>query len=429
MSILIKNATIITQNSNREIIDECDILINENKIEAVGKNIKTENGKPETIIDGKGKITIPGLINSHTHVAMTMLRGLGEDLPLQQWLEKKIWPVENKLKAKDVYYGSMLGICEMLHSGITTFNDMYFISADEVPKAAEKLGMRAIANRAMLDLPFKTSPEKELKEAKSFVERWRNKELITPSIACHAPYTCSEELLIKAKEFANKNRIKFHIHVSETRKEVFDCLNKTKKYPVEYLDSLGLIDENSIFAHAGWVTKREISIIGKKKATVVNCPISNLKLATGGICPVREYLASGANVTIGTDSAASNNSLNMFESIKITALLQKHHYWKADALPTRSIFDFATINGAKALGINAGSIEKGKFADVVLLDKNANLAPSHDIVSNIIYSAGPQNVSDVIINGKIVMRDRKILTVDEKHIIKEANDIARNLIS
>ena len=430
MSILIKNATVITQNSKREIIDEGDVLINGNKIEEVGKATKEKNiNKNETkknvefVIDAKGKIAIPGLINAHTHVAMTIIRGLGEDLPLQPWLEKKIWPAEAKLKAKDVYHGSLLGICEMLHSGITAFNDMYFIQADEVPKAAEQAGVRAIVNRAMLDLPFKTSPEKELKEGKGFVERWQDRPLVTPSISCHAPYTCSEELLVKAKEFANKKNLKFHMHVSETRKEIFDCLNKTKKYPIEYLDSIGLIDSNSILAHASWVTKREIAIVGKKKATIVNCPISNLKLATGGICPIREYHATGANVTIGTDSAASNNSLNMFESIKLAALLQKHHYWKADALPTQAIFDFATRNGAKALGINTGSIEKGKLADIVLLDaRMPNMNPQHDLISNIVYSAGPQNVSDVIINGKIIMRDRRILTVNEEEIVEKIKE-------
>ena len=188
---------------------------------------------------------------------------------------------------------------------------------------------------------------------KKFVSNWSNKsDLITLAISCHAPYTCSKELLIKSKEFANKNKLKFHIHISETRKEIFGCLNKYAKYPIEFLDEIGLIDQNTILAHASWVTKREIGIVAKRKATIVNCPISHLKLATGGICPVREYFEQGANVTLGTDGAASNNSLNMFETMKMSSLLQKHHYWKADAVPTQKFLDFATINGAKALGIN-----------------------------------------------------------------------------
>ncbi|HLC68956.1 MAG TPA: amidohydrolase [Candidatus Bilamarchaeaceae archaeon] len=418
MSILIKSATVVTQNSNREIL-EGDILINGNKIEAIGKNLNIQDAKPETVLDASGKIAIPGLINAHTHVAMTALRGLGEDLPLQRWLKEKIWPAEKKLTAKDVYHGALLGIAELIRSGVTTFNDMYFIFPDEVAKATEKTGLRATLSHVMLDLPFKTSPEKESKKAQSFIGRWRDKPLLTPSVSCHGIYTCSEELLIAAKELANREKLKFHIHVSETRKEIFDCLEKTKKYPLEYLDSLGLLDENTILAHASWVTKREIAIIGKKKATIVNCPISNLKLATGGICPVCEYYAQGANVCIGTDGAASNNSLNMFESIKLSSLLQKHHYWKADAVPTQAFLDFATINGAKALGINAGSIERGKLADIVLLDtKMPNMQPLHNVISNLVYAAGPQNVTDVMVNGKMLMQNRKILTVEEEEIAK-----------
>ncbi|MDO8554938.1 MAG: amidohydrolase [Candidatus Micrarchaeota archaeon] len=420
MSILIKNATVVTQNATREIIDNCDILITNNKIESIGKNLKTENGKPETIIDATGKIAMPGLINSHTHVAMTLLRGLGEDLPLQEWLEKKIWPAEAKLTGKDVYNGTMLGICEMLRSGVTCFNDMYLVGVDEIAKACIETGIRG----SLSDAAIATIGHK-LDRAIAFAKKWKGKNsLVTPHISCHSIYACPEDMLIKAKESADKEKLKFHMHISETRKEIFDCLEKTKKYPIDYLDNIGLLDENTILAHAGWVTKREIALAGKKKATIVNCPISNLKLATGGICQITEFDQQGANVCLGTDGAASNNSLNMFETMKMSSLLQKHHYWKADVLPTQRILDFATINGAKALGINAGSIEKGKLADIILLDgKAANMLPRNDLISNIVYAAGPQNVTDVIINGKIVMRERVIQTVDEEKIVDSFRQI------
>ena len=404
MSTLIKNATVITQNANRDIIENCDILINGNSIEAVGKNIKIENGKPETVIDATNKIALPGFINAHTHVAMTCLRGLGENLPLDRWLKEKIWPMEEQLTKEQIYQSSLLGIEEMIRSGITTFIDMYHMHPNEIAKACEKVGIRSSLSHTIFD-----RNGNGINKAERFVKDWKKSELIVPHVSAHSIYACEEELLSKAKELAKKENAPFHMHLAETRKEVFDCLEKTKKYPVEYIDSIGLIDNRSIFAHASWVTKREIGIIAKKKATIVNCPISNLKLATGGICPVREYYEQNAHVCIGTDGPASNNSLNMFESIKMSSLLQKHHYWKADALLAQAFLDFATRNGAQAIGINAGSIEKEKRADIILLDTCApNLNPAHDIISNIVYAAHPGNVTDVIINGKQVLENRKI---------------------
>jgi len=424
MSILIKDATIVTQNKNREII-QGDILIQGNKISEIKKNIKE---KAEFVIDASKKIAIPGLVNTHTHISMTVFRGYGEGLPLHDWLEKKIWPAEAKLKPEDVYWGTLLGACEMIRSGTTCYSDMYIVHTDEIVKATEKAGLRALIPRAMFDLLPGRDTKKELKEAVEFVEKWDGKsELVKPCMSAHAPFTCSEELLVNAKKEADKKNHKFHMHVSETRKEVFDILNEKKKRPFEYLDSIGIVDENSLFAHAGWVTKKEIEIVGKKKATISSCPISNLKLATGGICQLTEFDELGANVTIGTDSAASNNSLNMFETMKMALLLQKHHYWKANILSAQKLFDFATINGAKALGFNTGSIEKGKLADVVLLDKNApNMVPSYDILANLVYSANPSNVSDVIINGKQVMGNRKI--ENEEEIIEKVNEFASNAL-
>ncbi len=422
MSILIKSATVITQNANRDIIDNCDILIDGHQISGIGRQLnetETGNPAPDTIIDAKGKIAIPGLINAHTHAAMTILRGYGEGLPLERWLKEKIWPAEAKLTGEQVYYGTLLGASEMARSGVTSFMDMYITGLDEMAKACEQVGVRAGLSDAVIDLPGHN-----VKRALAFAKKWKKSSLITPHIACHSTYACTEDMLAAAKEAANKENLKFHIHVSETRKEVFDCLGKTKKYPVEYLDSLGIVDSNSILAHASWVTKREIALASRKKATIVNCPISNLKLATGGICPVREYYAQGANVCIGTDGPASNNSLNMFESVKLSALLQKHHYWKADVMQAQAFLDFATINGAKALGINAGSIEKGKLADIVLLDgSSVNLNPKYDLVSNIVYSANPGNVCDVMVNGKHILQNRKMATIDEQKLVNLANDM------
>ncbi|MFH2106951.1 MAG: amidohydrolase [Candidatus Micrarchaeota archaeon] len=409
MSLLIKNATMLNKV-------EMDIYVEDNLISEIGKNLKK---KADETIDAKGKIAMPGFMNAHTHVPMTLFRGYGEGLPLDRWLNDKIWPAEAKLKPNDVYWGSVLGMCEMIRSGITTFNEMYITGMDEICKACGNVGMRGAIARGTLDgLPHKKF-EDEYREATGFTKKWKNKsELITPIMSAHSIYATSEEMLVKLKEFATKEGLKYHIHLSETRTEIFDCLNKHKKYPFEYLDVLGILDQDTIIAHGSWATTKEIKLAGKRKANIATCPISNLKLASGGICPTSEYCEHGANVCIGTDGAASNNSLNMFESVKLASLLQKHRYWKANTLSVDTVFDFATKNGAKALGINAGELKPGKLADIVLLDAGmANMRPMENIKANIIYSTNPGNVNDVIINGKPVMKDKKIVTVDEKEAI------------
>lgn len=425
MSILIKDATIVTQNKKREIT-QGDILIKDNKIIEIKKNIKENT---EFKIDAGNKIAIPGLINTHTHVAMNLFRGYGEGLPLHEWLTKKIWPAEAKLTSKDVYLGSLLGIIEMIYSGTTCFNEMYLIGLNEIAEASEKAEIRSVICSGMLNTAPGRDINKELKKTEEFVKKWKNKsQLITPGISPHALYTCTEELLIKSKEIAKKYGVLSHMHLSETRKELFDILKEKKKRPFEYLNDLGLVDSNSLFAHASWVSKREIKIAGEKKTNISHCPVSNLKLATGGICPVYEYDKAGANVTLGTDSAASNNSLNMFETMKFAALLQSHKYWNSAIVSPQKIFDFATINGAKALGINAGSLESGKLADIVLLDKNSsNLVPSYDLISNLVYSANPSNVTDVIINGKQVLEDKELKTLNKQEIFENVEKIAKKI--
>ncbi|MFA5049962.1 MAG: amidohydrolase [Candidatus Micrarchaeia archaeon] len=418
-SILIKNAVIITQNEKREIFNG-DILIENNLITGVGKNL---NYDAKQTFDAKNKIAMPGLINTHTHIAMTLLRGYGEGLSLHSWLLEKIWPAEAKLTEKSIYWGTLLGALEMISSGTTCFCDMYLIGLEEIAKASKDAGLRAVIGYGMIDKVSKRDAKTELLGAKDFVSKIKNKsDLIKPAIAPHAPYTCSDELIIKSKEFAKKEKLLFHMHVSETRKELFDFLEKEGKRPFEYLNELGIIDEDSSFAHASWVSKREIDIIGKNHAHICHCPVSNLKLATGGICPIYEYEQRGGVVSIATDGASSNNSLNMFESMKIASLMQNHKYWNNAIISAQKIFDFATINGAKTLEVNAGSIESGKLADIVFLDANSpNLNPIHDLIANIVYSSNPSNITDVIINGEIIYRDRKFVTLNPKEIFENVN--------
>jgi len=431
-TLLIRNASILTPRG----LVEGSMLIEGNRIAKIGSiaQIGKTSAKADSIIDAKGKIAIPGLVNAHTHVSMTILRGYGEDLPLDRWLKEKIWPIEAKQNLADVEASAYLSFCEMIRSGTTAFADTSLFDPSVIMNAAKKAGMRGIVAQSFLDF----GNEKKTKEAlanlashekKKFEKSVgsRERDLVSLSIAVHAPYSCSSELLIKAKETADKTGLKLQIHASETRKEIFDCLKERGKYPIEYLEDIGFLGENCILAHAGWLTKREIASIGKRKASVASCPISNLKLATGGISQITELDAAGANVALGTDSAASNNCLDMFQTMKMASLLQKHHYWKADILSTQKTFAFATQNGARAIGFDSGTIDIGKLADIVLLERGPNLVPAHDILSNLLFSAGSQNVCDVIINGNIIMQGRKILNLDEAKIMDRAEKVAQDI--
>ncbi|MDD5337357.1 MAG: amidohydrolase [Candidatus ainarchaeum sp.] len=426
MDILIRNATLITQNAKREILKSADIFVSNGKIGKVGKNLK-ENAEEK--IDAKGKIIFPGLVNAHTHIAMTLFRGYGEGMRLQDWLTKRIWPAEARLKPEHAYRGAMLGIAEMVRSGTTAFNEMYVAGMEKIAEAAETGGVRATLAFSMIDDVPGHETEKELREGIGFAGKLKSRSgRVKAGIACHAPYTCTGELIQKGKEAANRMSIPFHIHASETRKEVFDVLKKRGQRPVEYLDKLGVLDRRTVLAHAVYVTKREIGIAGKKGASVAHCPVSNLKLAGGGVCPIGEFARSGANAALGTDGAASNNSLNMLETMKMAALLQKNFYWDPLALSAQQALDFATINGAKALGINAGSIEEGKLADLVIADANApNMNPRHSDMDNIVYAMNPSNITDVIIDGKFAMRNRK-MSFDEKKVVEKACEAALDLV-
>lgn len=428
MSILIKGASIITQNANREML-EGDILIEENKIAAIGKELPKEG--VEEVLEGKGKLVFPGLVNTHTHVAMGLLRGYGEGLPLHRWLEEKIWPAEKKMTSEDVYWGTMLGTVEMIRSGTTCFNEMYMFGLREMAKVSSKVGMRAVLGQGVFDKPEGKSVGGEMKVLKKSYGELKNvSPLVKFAVAAHSVYTCSEELLVEAKGFAKENELQFHMHVSETREEVFNLLKEKKMRPVEYLESIGLVDEKSVFAHLGWATKREISLVGKAGATVANCPVSNLKLATGGICPVSEFFDAGANVTLATDGAASNNSLDMFETMKFSHLLQTHKYWDPQKVDMDRLWDAATLNGAKGMGIDAGSIEEGKLADLVFVDAKAvNLTPLHSDWRSIIYSVNPGNVTDVMVDGKFVLKEGKITLVDEEKVLEKATEVAHDLVN
>jgi len=423
--ILIKNTILITQNSKRQIIKNGGLVIEKGLIKDIGLSEKIEKKYKKAskkIINGKGKVVLPGLINTHGHLAMTLLRGYADDMGLEEWWVKHVYPIESKFGKKEVYWGSLLAMIEMIKSGTTCFSDFYYYS-DEVGRATEEIGMRGSLGCAILDVPtfyYKTTDE-AFKLAQDVIDKFKNSSLIKVSLAPHMFQTTSLDTYIRAKKLADKNNLFLTTHTSETKLEVNFSLKKYKKRPIEILDKAGILDERTFLAHCCWLDKKEIKILAQTNSSVVHCPISNMKLASG-IMPLPEMINSGINVGLGTDSACSNNNLDMFEEMKVAALLHKISNLDPTIVNAQTVLDMATINGAKALGMEKeiGSLEKGKKADLSIIDfEKSHLIPHHNLVSHLVYSAQGSDVETVIINGKIIM-EKRILKKDlEDKVSKE----------
>ena len=426
--ILLKNCRfVITQDEKRRIFKNANVIVDDKgRIISIGK----EQDKSDYVIDCKNKVVLPSLKNMHTHLAMTLFRGYGEEMKLEEWLQTKIWPAEAKLNENYVYHGTLLACAELLKNGVTAALDMYFFG-EAVKRAAEKAKFRVYFSQAILDFPtaeFKNS-EQAFVRFKKLAKQ--SSEYFKVLLGTHAIYTCSKETLLKAAELSSKYNAKIHIHVSETRKEVYDAVKNLGKRPVEYLHSLNFLNENVICAHAVWLTKKEISLLSEAKASIAHCPVSNLKLASGGVAYIKGMLEARVNVCLGTDGAASNNSLDMFQEMKICALLQKNHLWDAQAIKAREALDMATINAFNFLkDEELGAIKIGRKCDLITLDLNsAPLRPVHDIVSNLVYSCSGSFVSDVIVSGEVVVKDRTLKTLDEEKVIEKAESKAYELIN
>ena len=420
-SILIKDTTILSDS-----IIKGSVLVVDNKIEEISTNLVDKDA--DIVINGQNKITMPGLINTHSHVAMTLLRGVGDDQDLQTWLNEYIWPREAKLNEELVYAGSKLAMAEMIKTGTTTFNDMYFYM-EKTAKAVEESGMRALLGYGMIDLFDEKKRKSELNETKKFIDKCHNTAdgRVQVAVAPHAPYTCSEEILKESKKLADTHNLKLHIHVSETKQEVTDLQKERNETPFEYLNNIGLLDENTIAAHGVWTTPEEMKILKEKDVSISHNPSSNMKLASG-IAPVNNYIKNGINVGIGTDGVSSNNNLDMFSEMKLTALLQKVNTLDPKVLPAKETFDMATKNGAKALGVNSGKIKEGKLADNNIVNTNVpHMTPVRNPLSNIIYSALGTDVDTVICDGKILMENKELKTINEKEVISDAINAAAEL--
>jgi 5-methylthioadenosine/S-adenosylhomocysteine deaminase len=432
MDVLIVNGTIVSMDSNRTILEPGTVAIKDGKIVAAETSGSSKsNLKAKETIDATGKLVMPGLINTHTHAAMTIFRGYADDLPLMEWLQNYIWPAEAKyINAETVRLGTQLAAIEMISSGTTTFNDMYFFE-DEVAKAAKEIGIRAVIGEGLLDFPTpnKKTPQEGLDYTEMLIRKWHNEPLITVAVAPHSPYTCSPELLKAAKNLSDKYDVPLHIHVSETEQELNDSRNKHGLTPFEYLDSLDFLGDNVIAAHSVHLTPNDIQLIAKQKVGVSHNPESNMKLASG-IAPILELLDAGVKVGLGTDGAASNNDLNMFEEMDTAAISQKVFAKNSSVVNAKSVVEMATIGGAKVLGLDKeiGSLEKGKRADIIIIDLHKpHLTPLYNPYSQIVYAMDGADAETVIIEGRIVMRDNKILTVNEDKIIQDMNALAAKI--
>lgn len=425
MSILLKNCKYtVTQNENREILKNKDIGIENGEIKEVTEET---NNHYEKTLDCTEKLIMPGLVNTHTHAGMSIMRGYSDDKELFKWLED-MWEIEDQLTKKEVKLGTQLSILEMIKTGTTTFMDMYF-ALNNVPKAIQRSGIRAYLGWAVFDPEKSTQKGEPIKNAEKFTKKHKNKELVNPVIAPHAIYTCSDEIYQKSKDIANKQDVLFHTHAAETRKEVNDCVNGHGERVIEHLQSLGVLDQKTSLAHVGWITKKEAKILGEKEVTISHCPVSNMKLGTGAVCPYPELKKAKANFTLGTDGAVSNNSLNMFDTMKFTSLLQKHSRWDPSIVSAQEVLDMATRNPGKYLLQDTGKVVPGAQADVITIDLNSlGNVPRHSVISNLVYSMSyPSQVADSIVNGKIIMEDHEVVTMDEEKIKQDALEISRKL--
>ena len=369
----------------------------------------------EFIIDGKGSIAMPGLVNTHTHAAMTLLRGYADDMVLQDWLAKKIWPLEAHLTGNDVYWGTKLACLEMIKSGTTAFNDMYFFMEDAA-RAVDEAGIRAVLSHGFIDLGLPDKRESECRATENLVAfiKSMNNRRIRAAVGPHAIYTVSPEGLRWCAEYAASEKIRIHIHLSETEKEVQDCISLHGKRPSSHLDECGILTPSTVAAHCCWLDEEECVLMGKRSVNISHNPASNMKLATHRAMPYHWLKSAGVNVCLGTDGCASNNNLDMFEEMKTAALLQKFFWNDPTILPAQEALAMAGTNGAAALGTGPGTLTTGAPADIILVSTQTPCnTPLHNPTSNLVYACSGASVDTTICNGRVLMHERRVLHEDE----------------
>lgn len=419
MKYLFKNALVATMNQNMEILESCDVLIDNDIIRAVGK-IDAEQKRNAAIIDASGKLLMPGLINGHCHVPMTLLRNYADDMDLQTWLFNFIFPVEERLTCEDIYWGALLGIMEMVATGTTCFIDMYD-HMNSLAKAVEESGIRAQLSRGVTNLGSGTdfSDHKGLNESIDFYRQWNGAAggRITGAFAPHAIYTCSTDFIKAVIDTAQRFNAPIHVHLDETRVEHEECLEKYGKTPTRYLYDLGLFDQKTVAAHCVWITDEDTDLLKDKNVTIAHNPTSNLKLASG-IAPVPQALEKAVNVILGTDGASSNNNLNMFEEIHLASLIHKGVNHDPLLISAETALRMATTNGAAALGVkDIGVIEEGAKADLILIDMDKpHILPVHNVLSAVAYSVQGSDVYMTMVDGRILYENGEFKTIDKEKV-------------
>ncbi|MDQ3666812.1 MAG: amidohydrolase [Acidobacteriota bacterium] len=421
VDLVVLGGAIVTMNATRQLIENGGIAVKGGRIVAVGSRADiARRYRGRQTVDATGKTIIPGLINGHTHIPMVLFRGLADDLDLQEWLTKYIFPAEAKNVTEEfVRAGTRLGLAEMIRGGTTTYCDMYYFE-DAIADETAKAGVRAVLGETVIDFPApdnKTNAE-AMAYVERFVKKWQGHDLIVPAIAPHAPYTVSEEHLRAARAFSDRTGAPIVIHISETKREVDDSIKAKGASPIEYLARIGFLNDRLIAAHVVWPTANELGLLKHFGVGVIHNPQSNMKLASG-VAPLPQMLRDGLWVGLGTDGAASNNDLSMWEEMDTAAKLHKVFSGDPKVISAQEALELATIRGAQALHLEKeiGSIETGKRADLALVERSElNQIPSYNLYADLVYATKASGVQTVIINGRLVMQNRQLLTLDEAAI-------------
>ncbi len=437
VDLILSDGVVVTMDDNEHLYDRGAVAIADAQIVAVGEDAQiTARYHAAEVIDCRGKVIIPGLVNTHTHVPMTLLRGLADDLRLDVWLHGYIIPVEKEFVNEDFcYYGTLLGSIEMIRGGVTCFADMYYYE-DSIAQAAAEAGIRAVCAETIMKLPTPDSPsyDQTLEYCAQYIEKWRNHELVVPALGPHSVYMNTEDSLREVAAMARHYQVPILTHASETELEVVQSRELFGYTPPMWFDRCGIFDVHTLVAHGVALTTDDMMLLREKNVGVTHNPTSNLKLASG-IADVQKMREQGVTVCIGTDGCSSNNDLDMFEELRLAALLSKGMRRDPTAIPARTAFAMATIEGARALGIGdmVGSLEPGKRADIAVLDfERTHLIPRFELTddnvySHLVYVAKGSDVVHTIVNGKLVMRNREVLSANEKEVLSWARDIAKNI--
>jgi 5-methylthioadenosine/S-adenosylhomocysteine deaminase len=423
---IIRGGTVVTMDNASHVFENGAVAIRGERIVAVGTSAEiTRQYSALRVINAAGKVVMPGLINTHTHVPMVLFRGIADDLLLPEWLQKYIFPAEAKnVNEEFVRWGTRLGCLEMIRGGTTTYVDMYYFE-DAIADETAKAGMRGVLGETVLDFPAPDNKtwDAAMSYAEKFAQKWKGHALIVPAIAPHAPYTVSTEHLKQTHAFSQRLGVPLVIHVAEDPSETKTIKERYNASSVAYLESLNLLDNRTIAAHMVWPTEEDIKTLAAREVGVAHCPQSNMKLAAGA-APVPQMLKAGVNVGLGTDGAASNNDLNLWEEIDTAAKLHKFVSKDPTTLNAKEALELATIRGARAIHLDKeiGSLEAGKRADLILVNMTAaHQTPLYNVYSHLVYATKASDVETVIINGKVVMLNRRVLTIDERMVRAKAN--------